>query len=162
MKIYLVRHPQTVRNVNNKLTGWEMSLYSRKGKIQFEKIRDYFKGKKLNVYSSDLPRALKLGRVIADESGADFHVNRLLRERNFEETKPLSHHETGKEFRKRVVNFFEKYGIKNGVIVTHAGTIKEIVRYYAPESKIDLHCSRDVIFKIETVKNANKLSKIKV
>lgn len=158
MNIYLVRHPETVKNVENKLTGWEFSPYSDAGKIQFEKIKNYFEGKVLSVYSSDLPRALKLGKILSKENKTKIHISKLLREQNFEKTRPKTHHETEKDFRERVLSFVKKFDLKEGVIITHAGTIKEIINYWIPGNKIDFTCPRDVIFKIETVKNENKLS----
>jgi len=162
MKIYLIRHPQTVRNLDNVLTGWELSLYSKTGKIQFRKIMNYFEGIELQVYSSDLPRALKLGKAISINTKSKLHVSKLIRERNFKKTEPKTHYETDSEFGKRVLRFTNKFEFKRGIIVAHAGSIKKLIDYWIPNDKLNLNCPRDIIFKIETIKNRNKLIKIKV
>lgn len=158
MNIYLVRHPETVRNVENKLTGWEFSPYSDTGKIQFEKIKNYFKGKALSVYSSDLPRALMLGEKIASATGGELFVDKGLRERNFKETLPMDSFEDVEVFRKRVFDWVDENKMKDIVIVSHAGTVREIVfKLLGHESLKEISAPRDVILKIETVKNENKL-----
>jgi len=161
--IYLVRHPETENNVANEFTGWEESKYTDKGRDQFDKIVEYFDGKKVDVFSSDLPRALKLGRGITLMTDGDIFVDKSLREQNFKETRPLDSFEDKNDFRKRISDWIDKNNEDDIVIVSHAGTVKEIVlNLLGPESLEKINAPRDVIFRIETIKNENKLSTIQV
>jgi broad specificity phosphatase PhoE len=91
MKEYIIRHPQTIRNVKNKLTGWEKTKYSKKGFGQYKKILDYFVKNciKYNIYSSDLPRALKLAKALSKKNKNPLKITPLLKEINFKETNPI-------------------------------------------------------------------------
>ena len=157
--IYLVRHPETENNVANEFTGWENSEYSEEGKNQFNKIVEYFKDIKVDVFSSDLPRALNLGKEIASVVDGNIFIDELLREQNFKETLPEGSFEDTVAFRKRVSNWVDNNEADDIVIVSHAGTINEIVlKLLGSEFLEKVNTPRDVILKIETVKNENKLS----
>ena len=161
MVFYLVRHPETIRNVEDKLTGWEESEYSMLGHIQFEKIAKYFSDNDSVVYSSDLPRAKMLAEKIVENSGSELIVDVDLRELNFKETAPHDSYETSDDLIKRVISFL-KGVVDNAVIVSHAGTTNAIIENLCGEDVLvdAKHHPRDVIFKIETIKNENKLSVI--
>ncbi len=159
--IYLVKHPETENNVAEKLTGWQKSEYTEKGKNQFKKIVKYFEDKDLNVFSSDLPRALMLGNKIASVVCGGIVVDKSLREQNFKETLPKSSFENKKAFRKRVFDWIDENKMNGTVIVSHSGTIVEIIlNLLGSDSLKHIDAPRDVIFKIETIKNENKLSVI--
>jgi broad specificity phosphatase PhoE len=159
MALYLVRHPQTENNARDVLTGWQKAKYSNKGEGQFDKIVDYFRDKNLDVFSSDLPRALKLGEQIASVVTGNFVVDKSLRERNFKKTKPLDSFESDIDFEKRIFDWLDKNEADDYIVVSHAGTIKKIVlKLVGAEHLKHTSAPRDVIFKIETVKNENKLS----
>tara|TARA_Y100000310_G_C20508506_1_gene727616 strand:- start:398 stop:898 length:501 start_codon:yes stop_codon:yes gene_type:complete len=163
-KVYLVRHPRTKRNKNNKLTGWEKTIYSKSGREQAIKIKKFFKGKRLPAYSSDLWRALSLAKSISKENKTKLHISKLLRERNFKETKPKEFHETEKQFEKRIYSFFEKFPINKGIIITHAGVVRIILSKYKNRKKIQkfLESSRENILLIETNKKEEKLTQIEL
>ena len=164
MKLYLIRHPQTSRNLRDKLTGWERTIYTEEGRNQFRGIVNFFKNKniKKTIYSSDLPRAKRLAEAIAKETKNDIHITKKLREQNFKETKPVEHFETEKEFEKRVFKFLEKTKIIEGIIVSHSGVIKEIINLFFGENKKNLdNIPRNVIFLIESNKKQKNLKKIR-
>jgi len=161
MAIYLIRHPQTIRNVEDKLTGWEESGYSELGKVQFEKIVEHFLDNERVIYSSDLPRARMLAEGISNACNSELIVDVDLRELNFKETAPHDSHETPADLMNRIDNFID--GINSdALVVSHAGAVNAIVENLCGEdvlANMETY-PRDVIFKIETVKNENKLSVI--
>ncbi|MAG47861.1 hypothetical protein CL617_04605 [archaeon] len=167
MRLYLVRHPETIHNKEYKLTGWEETKYTEDGLNQFNKIVRYFRNYKEKIYSSDLKRCLDLARAIQKESGSKLEVTKLLRERNFEETQPLDHFETIEEFENRVLSFQEKYNLNEGLIISHGGVIREMIKNYLNKEldyiqKEYMEWKRDIIFEIETNKKRKIVSKIRV
>jgi len=161
MVLYLIRHPQTIRNVEDKLTGWEESGYSDLGKIQFKKIVEHFSDNKRVIYSSDLPRARMLAEGISNACDSELIVDVDLRELNFKKTAPYDSHETPDDLMNRIDNFLE--GIdSDALIVSHAAAVNAIVENLCGENVLANMepYPRDVIFRIETVKNGNKLSVI--
>jgi len=164
MKFYLVRHPKTKRNENKKLTGWEKTIYSKSGREQFNQIVNFFKKKKLEIYSSDLPRALCLAKAISKQTKTKLHISKLLREKNFRETKPLNKYETEKQFEKRVLYFFNKIWGKEGIILTHAGVVRVIINKLADKKMVRkfLKTSREKSLLIETNKKGINLKIIRL
>jgi len=159
--IYLVRHPETNHNAGNMLTGWQKSEYTKMGESQFAKIAEYFGDKKLDVISSDLPRALMLGNKIASITGGSVAIDKALRERNFKETPPMDSFEDDDAFRRRIFDWIDNNEISDVVLVSHEGTVDKIIlKLIGSDFREHVGTSRDVIFKIETVKNENKLSVI--
>lgn len=163
MIIYLVRHPQTKRNKETRLGGWEECEYSELGKFQFKKLVEYFSDNENIIYSSDLPRAKRLGEKIAYISKSNLVIDAALRELNFKETAPYDSYETPEDLKERVVKFLER-GIKNAIIVSHEGTTQAIIEVLCKKDVLSSAKGhpRDVVFKIETIKNKNKLTRISV
>lgn len=163
-RTYLVRHPETIRNKNNRITGWEITKYSQRGNRQFKKILDFFKNRHETIYSSDLPRCLKLAEAISRQNKSKLIVSELLRERNFRETKPYDSFEDENKFRKRVIKFTKKYKLKGSIIISHSGVVFEIIRDLLGEKdKAKYHSSpRETIFMIERNKKQERLIELKV
>jgi len=165
MKEYIIRHPQTIRNIKNELTGWEKTRYSKKGIKQYKNILDYFiKNKiKYNIYSSDLLRTLKLAKAISKKNKNPLKITKLLKERNFKETKPYRSYETLEQFRNRVLNFLKNKNNKNKIIITHSGIIEEIlIKYFGRKYLKNLNLKKDYILLIETNKNQKTLKEIEI
>lgn len=164
MKLYLIRHPETMRNEKNRLTGWEKTNYSQKGKMQFEKIISYFENINLPIYSSDLPRCLKLAKKIISKTHSKLIITELLRERNFKETKPKSSSENEAQFSRRVIKFLEKYDPQDAIIISHAGVKIELIKDLLSSKNLRKYIgsSRDTIFLIESNKKGKTIKKIKV
>jgi broad specificity phosphatase PhoE len=163
MVFYLVKHPETMRNVEDKLTGWEESEYSKLGRVQFEKIVNYFSDNDSVVYSSDLSRAKMLAEKIVGNNDSELILDVDLRELNFKETAPHDSCETFDDLDRRVVNFL-KGVTSDAIIVSHAGTTNAIVENLCGKASLNnvRHLPRDVILRIENVKNENKLSIIQI
>lgn len=161
MVIYLVRHPETKRNAEGKLGGWERCEYSELGKKQFDKIFEYFSNINLPVYSSDLPRAKLLAEKMVGGKDINLTIDERLREVNCRETRPYDSYETDEELGERVKQFL-KNDIEDCIVVSHAGAVRWIVTMLCGKEDGEgiRNIPRDTIFKIETVKNENKLSVI--
>lgn len=161
MVIYLVRHPETERNIKGELSGWEECEYSELGKVQFEKISKYFLDIGLPVYSSDLSRARLLAEDIVEGRDVNLIIDKRLREVNCRETLPHDSYESDEDLGERVKLFLKDVS-KDCVIISHAGVVRWIVTMFCGEEKGDMVSGlpRDTIFEIETIKNENKLSVI--
>ncbi|MBS3091650.1 glycosyltransferase [Candidatus Pacearchaeota archaeon] len=160
--IYLVRHPETKNNRENRLTGWEHSQYTSEGNKQFAKISNYFKDYQGQIFSSDLKRTSKLAVSIAKKNGIKPIITPLLRERNFKETLPHHTYETESSVAKRTKKFYDKYHPRKAIIFTHGAILRHIARHYLITNRNEFEEPRNVIFKIETNKNAAKLKKIRL
>ena len=155
--IILIRHGQTNENKNGINQGQTDSFLNKTGKMQAEKAAEFLKDYSINVaFSSDLKRAAETMNIIMKyHKDAEIYYDKRLRERklgvfegskdgslmkaakenglSFFEFKPEGGESVG-EFRKRVVECFNeiknKYSNKNVLIVTHGGTIINILREY--------------------------------
>jgi len=81
-KIFLIRHGETICNVEKKYCGFTESDLTKTGILQSEILADRLKDEKIdNIYASDMKRTLKTARII-------FKKNKIikataLREMNF-------------------------------------------------------------------------------
>ena len=67
MKLYVVRHGETMENVNNCLVGRINSSLTEKGIEQAKKVSDYFKNKKIDlIVSSPLDRCRQTASIISN------------------------------------------------------------------------------------------------
>lgn len=151
MKIYLIRHGETIEIVQKKVMGQLPGRLSRLGKLQAKKLARALKNRKFDaIYSSDLKRAADTAEEIKK-----FHphhkiiYSRDLRESHFGVlqgksrdsaeiifsklpgtfmTKKAKGGEAPKDLRKRVKQFinhlFKTHSRDTILIVTHSGIIK--------------------------------------
>jgi len=79
--IFLVRHCESVGNVEKKLQGWFDSPLTEQGKLQAEELARMLSGRGIrHVYSSPLHRAMDTARAIAAGSGCRVEELELLKE----------------------------------------------------------------------------------
>lgn len=84
MKIYLVRHPETIANRDGIIYGWKDYPYSEKGQLMLENIPGYFKDIQVDeIYSSPIGRAEKLAAAISLVVNRDLKIDERLKEMNF-------------------------------------------------------------------------------
>ena len=82
--LYLVRHGETVDNVNRILQGQCQGRLSQKGIEQAQKVRDEMRDKRIDVFvASDLQRSIDTCSIIAEPHGKPVVVTPLLRERDW-------------------------------------------------------------------------------
>jgi len=84
-KLYLVRHGETVWNVEDKMQGVKDSPLTEKGIEHARKLGPTLKNLSMEIdkiYSSDLGRAFDTARLIAEALELDVHKDERLRERN--------------------------------------------------------------------------------
>jgi broad specificity phosphatase PhoE len=152
MKLYLVRHGQSIANKNRICQGFSDSQLSEDGLNQAQKIGERLKNEKFDtVFSSDLVRVKQTGEGILKHHNNEVIFDERLREtfcgdwegRYWDEIedsfykydfplKRLSNGETFDEHIKRVSEFikenFEVLNGKNVLLVSHGGTIKAILK----------------------------------
>lgn len=79
MKVYIIRHGESVTNEEGKWTGWLDVELTAKGISDAEKVKPLLKDIAFDkVYASDLKRAVKTAQVALP--GYDYETSKLLRE----------------------------------------------------------------------------------
>lgn len=82
--LYLVRHGETVDNVNQILQGQTDGQLTAEGILQAERVRDRLKGSHFDAFvSSDLKRSVDTAMIIAQPHGLIVEKVQLLRERDW-------------------------------------------------------------------------------
>lgn len=83
-KLYLVRHGQTVDNVNQIMQGQTQGELTAEGVEQACQLRDQLSGKRFDAFvSSDLKRSVDTCRIIAEPYNMEVVQTPLLRERDW-------------------------------------------------------------------------------
>lgn len=82
--LYLVRHGETVDNLNRIMQGQTGGTLTAEGVRQAERLRERFSAEAIEVfYASDLKRAVDTCRIIAEPHGKPVLTTPLLRERDW-------------------------------------------------------------------------------
>ena len=64
MKLYIVRHGESVNNQEHRFTGWSDAPLNDNGRAQAQRLNEFFKDKDIDcVFSSDLSRALETAKT---------------------------------------------------------------------------------------------------
>ena len=83
-RLLLVRHGQTVGNVNQILQGQDPGELTAEGRRQAAEVRDKLLSEPIDAfYASDLTRAVDTCAIIAAPHGLEVHTTPLLRERDW-------------------------------------------------------------------------------
>lgn len=83
-KLYLVRHGETVDNVNQILQGQTPGMLNDKGREQAREVALRMKDAKIDAFvSSDLHRSIETCEIIAEPHGMQVRTTPLLRERDW-------------------------------------------------------------------------------
>ncbi len=153
MKLYIVRHGETMENANNCLVGRLNSPLTAEGINQAKKVSEYFKDKDINlIVSSPLDRCKQTAQIISNDKIKIIYSDSLLgRDHgeftgkprdsiNFDEywnyNKNIKYKkaESVKDLYDRVAKLIEeikeKYYDKNIIIVTHSGIMRVLYYYF--------------------------------
>lgn len=153
MKLYVVRHGETLENANNCLVGRLNSSLTEEGINQAKKVSEYFKDKNIDlIVSSPLDRCKQTSEIISNENIPIIYSNSLLgrdhgeftgkpkESINFDEywnyNKNIKYEkaESVKDLYNRVAKLVEdikeKYKDKNIIIVTHSGIMRVLYYYF--------------------------------
>jgi len=115
--IYIIRHAETDKNIEQRQTGWSDVPLNANGMEQALSLRDFFNNHKdYPIFTSDLKRAIDTIKFATDRP---FTKLQDLRERNWGI-------ETTKEFKIRIVRALSECG-GNAIIVTHGNTARQIL-----------------------------------
>jgi broad specificity phosphatase PhoE len=91
MRFIFVRHPQTVSNFENRLTGVSDSPYTNEGEKQAQALIDFLSTATYDkIYSSPIRRAKYIGQNVANKLNAELNIVEWLREINFGEMEGLA------------------------------------------------------------------------
>lgn len=152
MKLYVVRHGETMENANNCLVGRINSSLTIKGREQAKQVSNYFKDKKIDlIVSSPLDRCKETAQIISNNTPIIYSDKLLGRDHgeftgkprnsiNFDEywnyNKNIQYEkaECVKDLYNRVATLIEelkeKYKDKNIIIVTHSGIMRVLYYYF--------------------------------
>ena len=152
MKLYVVRHGETMENANNCLVGRINSSLTIKGREQAKQVSNYFKDKKIDlIVSSPLDRCKETAQIISNNIPIMYSDKLLGRDHgeftgkprdsiNFDEywnyNKNIQYEkaESVKDLYNRVATLIEelkeKYKDKNIIIVTHSGIMRVLYYYF--------------------------------
>lgn len=161
MKLYVVRHGETIENSNNCLCGRINSSLTEKGIEQAKEIRKYFENKNIDlIVSSPLDRCKQTSEIISNNQIPISYSDSLLgrdhgeftgvhkSKINFDEYWNYNlniKYESAENIRdlyNRVKLLIEdlknKYNDKNIIIVTHSGILRVLYYYFAgiPENGV--------------------------
>jgi alpha-ribazole phosphatase len=93
-RLILVRHGETVWNVERRFQGQRDTALNARGREQARQVAERLRDEPIRaVYSSDLTRAVDTARAIAAVHGLPVFTDAALRERNFGEWEGLSREE---------------------------------------------------------------------
>lgn len=91
MRFIFVRHPQTISNSENRLTGVSDSPYTKEGERQAQALIDFLSTATYDkIYSSPIKRAKHIGQTVAQKLNADLNVVEWLQEINFGDMEGLT------------------------------------------------------------------------
>lgn len=152
MKLYVVRHGETIENANNCLVGRINSSLTIKGREQAKQVSNYFKDKKIDlIVSSPLDRCKETAQIISNNTPIIYSDKLLGRDHgeftgkprnsiNFDEywnyNKNIQYEkaECVKDLYNRVATLIEElkeeYKDKNIIIVTHSGIMRVLYYYF--------------------------------
>ncbi len=153
MKIYIVRHGETVENANDCLVGRLNSSLTEKGVEQAKVVRDMFKDKKIDlIVSSTLDRCKQTAEVISNNKLEIIYTDKLLgrdhgeftgvskksidfdKYWNYNLNIQYERAESVKGLYDRAASVIEelkeKYNDKNIIIVTHSGVVRVLYYYF--------------------------------
>ncbi len=153
MKLYIVRHGETLENANDCLVGRLNSSLTENGRKQALVVRDNLKEKNIDlIVSSTLDRCRQTATIIGDDNIEIIYTDKLLgRDHgeftgvkkssvNFDEywnynlNKQYEKAESVKELYDRAKSVIEEikeaYNDKNVVIVTHSGIVRVLYYYF--------------------------------
>ena len=117
MKLYVVRHGETIENANNCLVGRINSSLTEKGIEQAKKVKEYFKDKSIDlIVSSPLDRCRQTAKIISDDIIPIYYSDSLLG-RNHGEF-------TGKP--RASVNFDEYWDYNKNIQYKEAESVKDL------------------------------------
>lgn len=156
-KLVLVRHGQTLWNIDRKYQGHSDIALSSNGKKQAYCLRERFRHERLAaIYTSDLSRALETGQIVGEFHTCKINSLSELREINFGKWEGLTHEEIqaqygelekqwrfqtenfqipgGESFQdlkkrvcRQVLTLVKKHRGETFMIVAHGGTIRTII-----------------------------------
>ena len=82
--LLLVRHGETVDNVNQVMQGQTQGQLNEEGIRQARQLRDEMAGKSIDAFvASDLKRSVDTARILAEPHGLEVETTELLRERDW-------------------------------------------------------------------------------
>lgn len=91
MRFILVRHPQTVANVENRLVGVSHSPYTDHGHKQARALIDFLSTAKYDtIYSSPISRSKYIGEEVGKKLQQEVHIVPWLQEINFGDMEGLA------------------------------------------------------------------------
>ncbi len=160
IKVYIIRHGETIFNKKRITQGWKDSPLTKKGIESARSHGNFLKSKSIEIiYSSDLGRCIETSKIISSIIKKKIILSNKIRERNFgifngKSDKLIKNKnffiypgikapkgESFKQSKNRIIYFLnsiKSQKFKIILLVTHEGPMRSIISYYKniePESK---------------------------
>lgn len=153
MKLYVVRHGETIENANDCLVGRINTSLTEKGINQAKQVSEYFKDKNIDlIVSSPLDRCKKTAEIISDNRIPIIYSDSLLGRdhgeftgkpkesidfdeywnynKNIQYKKAESVRQLYDRVAKLIEELKETYQDKNIIVVTHSGIMRVLYYYF--------------------------------
>ena len=165
-KLILLRHGQSLWNLENKFTGWKNVPLTEKGELEAKKAGELIKKHRIhidNVFSSILERANKTAEIALKESGLLnlWENNKLiitcdkkLNERDYGDLVGLNKLETAKKFGKEQVHIWRR---SYDISPPNGESLKDVVDRVSPYFKQNVKPLLDQNKNILIVAHGNSL-----
>lgn len=109
VRVYLLRHCETIENALHIFQGTMDTMPSQEGKVQMEKVAQRFKDEKIDIiYSSDLTRAVKTAEEVNKYHGVPHIKEKELREINMGVMTGMKLSDVAKQFPVQTKNWNEE------------------------------------------------------
>jgi len=123
MRIYFIRHGQTVENLHDILQGQQPGTLTELGHAQAERVAERLREVPFDaIYASDLGRTLATAQPLADAIGLPILPEPALRERNLGVLEGLTRAEAEAQIPEVVTRYFGRevdYEVPNGESLRH-------------------------------------------
>ena len=111
MNIYLVRHGETVYNIQRIIQGWCDSPLTEEGIKQARKLKEYLKDYEFKaIFTSSLNRAADTARILNEDRNIHFEICDELKEMHFGSLEKTPGND---EFLNQFYEGYKKYGGEN-------------------------------------------------
>lgn len=148
-KLVIVRHGQSVYNLENKFTGWEDVELTGGGREQAHFAAKKLKGYPFNhAFTSVLKRAIETLQIIIDDLKLDIPVtkNKALNERSYGDLQGLNKAETAIKYGDEQVHIWRRsFDVRPPGGESLQDTVQRVISYYEDHIKPELESRKDVL-----------------
>lgn len=150
MKLFLIRHGQSLWNLENRFTGWKDVDLTPLGEEEAHKAAEKLQGEKIDeAFTSVLIRAQRTLDIILKDTGlTDIPVTEdaALNERSYGDLEGLNKAETAKEYGEEQVHLWRRsFEVRPPGGESLKDTYDRVIPYYESDIETELAKGKDII-----------------